>query len=1419
MSPHESNINHEIRQPTGSDRHQAGDSAATHGLSRDTLSAPGDTSSRLVFSEMGKNLPNKDDLSKIFGNVSIFDKQGKEVASSAKEQNTPQGYASNRGESYSDSQRAARHHGDLDGQSIADAHGHTVAAPIESAQTKMARLVQQQQQLPGMENMSTAARTSTTLLKSERTRLSAQIEKAEKAQKSNTKRDLSNYSEKLPDRAGIKLGQTLSNGESLVNHDNKLEHASSEHSVNSEQPTQHLTIHNPEFTASHNPANATANRPETTAPHKTDILAHRTENTNHGLENSLTHRSESIGSHSLDNPVSHKSESTHSHGLDNPVSHKSESTGSHGLDKSVVRKSDSQGSHGSDNSVTHKPDSKGSHALDTAVSHKPESKSNPKSDTASVQKSDRKTEAREPKSNSLTGEHTSEKSITQQRRESTAAKQQDRIKPNKEAAVIRQPDRAKVTKKQEAKGRALTSQTNQAKSVQEQNPIRQPDQAKSVPEQALIRQTNFVRANLEKANSPDRSQSMSGPSLAKVGNLKKELSINEERSEKSLARNDMDDDKFDPYHVISLHEIHLANQDHAPGFSARTESANANSPAAFNQSIQSFARSSISENTHIGEPSKAHTINHIVSSMDGRPAKIDSIHITPEPEVLNNNKGTAGGTSSSGQTANKNGKDSAAKKHGNNFHSGSTSTKTSDPVSLSNSGQPGSDKNGQSTNSPSGSNTQPTNNPPTNSSNKNTGSAQTSTTEPGNSKGYQTGSTGTPTNTDTSAGGTTGQQGNRPAVGPGNGNVYGGPIIIEQPMRNGTRQAAFLLDLLAEIGFWAGMDSHNVGRRSAINSPLFDITNSAIPGNVLNTQSYVNQPGNSSDSQSDNQFGGLSGGPSVNSSSNPASSPSDGLSAEQTVYQPNSSNSFSPINSSSNSATNSSAEHSIGLSLNAVVSEASAATSIGDSTSGNVLAGKIASGTNGDDIRNQEQAGANGNGSGARAPSGSNSANLEPKGSPTANPVTSDNPGQLGTNPLPDGNPYLTGSVDYWGSDPGSTSANPGTTPNAATPLPDDSSNTGSTLSGQPGYTGHLEPENAQPGYGTLSGEINSKSEGHNHGIEKSAHRPEISDPWQTTHHAHGHGAKAHDNQLDHKHGQNRHDLLANQLWEEQNRGRKHAHIQPGSEPQNKNNRLPPIKDEILIGQLIGLLTDGKNNKDPKQQARTYVVKVGDTLESIAADVLCDFRLAHLIYIINKAILFSQPDWRQCKLREGLVLFLPVEEEIRCFRLAMIEKEKQNKKLLSLPVGNQINEPVDNRMNEPVGDQMNEENLDHETVKKLAIRRSNIERLLGSISGILSGTPQSTSGREQVTVRLGDTLRSIALKHLSLQDVSLWKLLAQLNELTSTVDAKGVPIAVLTRGMTLQLPTVNEIAEYRTQQAAYRRTLSPRKALQAEVLI
>lgn len=92
-----------------------------------------------------------------------------------------------------------------------------------------------------------------------------------------------------------------------------------------------------------------------------------------------------------------------------------------------------------------------------------------------------------------------------------------------------------------------------------------------------------------------------------------------------------------------------------------------------------------------------------------------------------------------------------------------------------------------------------------------------------------------------------------------------------------------------------------------------------------------------------------------------------------------------------------------------------------------------------------------------------------------------------------------------------------------------------------------------------------------------------------------------------------------------------------------------------------------------------------------------------------------------------------------------------------------------------------------------SIRRANIEKVLGPF------TPETKSTNERLhyCVRLGESLKSIALKHPLLQSVETWKLLAAINGLSTQTDARGCPLALLKRGMTLTLPTQAELAAFR----------------------
>ena len=1203
MSPH-SNAE-AIQQPTGGDRHQAGDSNVNRvALARFHEASRPDSATANAFSAMDNNLTN-DAVGKLFGNnFSIVDKQGNE---------------------------ARQVNGDHDGQSIADIKGYTNGNALEPLDAKIAKA---QQPLPGAENTAMAARISRSPLPSEHKDAAVRAERNKKAEKSNTKRDRSNsvaensYKEKYTDK-----------------HESSLTHSGSF----IKQPEQKAHAIEQQI-------------------HKIEPKANKVESKSHAIEPKSQPSEQKV--HKPEQPAN-KTEAAEVHKTETKVSHKSEST-NHKPETSAVRNPETTVSPKTDNTAVHKSEATAVRNSETKAHQKPETPALQKPETKAIQKPE---------------------IATVQKAEATAIHKPENIAAHKlDITPIHKSDVAATER---------VNHTNINVPLAKEIKFQQSD--KPVAEN-----------NIHQVHSQSSLESGPLKTIDAKAETKVEHSVKEERNEKSIARDDRDDD------ILDLHErqaLHNAGQDLAHVHNAHTEISNSNNSNFDLSAHTALAKSTSSEHIHNVEPSKIHTINHIVSSLDGRQGKIDSIRIAHDPEVQTNHKSTGGGnTTTSTTTTTASG--STHKDHSPAGHAG-TNTGTghgaghppakTDPNAPSN--------NGQSTN--------------------------------------QSAAPCAPT--------TTVQPSNGPVNIPVANNGYTGPIVVERPSKNVIGQAAYLLELLAEIGFMAGMNSHNAGRKLAISSRPRDINDPAIPGNIVSAQ------------------------PASNQSNNPLINASNIQPGEQTIFPSNLSDSVNPANSANNTAPNLPVENNNGLGLNPVVSEP---VSVPGPVGG--LNGKIPSG-------------ANGNGVDGQAPAGFNNPGFELQGSPAVDPTFSGSPGgQLGANPganpAANGNPYLTGSLDYWGGGPASNSSTPGNGFNATPPLSDEGWNNRSPLSGEADYSEHLQSEKTQPGDMPLLGEINNKSDFDIHSLEKSTNRAEISDAWQAlnlehglhaeAHHLHHHADPSQANQLDHNHSLHHHDLQSLEQWLEQNHSRKHANTHKGLEPSHKNDRLPPIKNEILIGQLIGLIDDGKN-KDPKQEPKVYIVKEGDTLESIATDMLFDSRLGLLIYIINKTALPSVSDWRQCQLLEGLVLFLPIDEEIRSFRLA-----------LGLPVNGQ----------------MTNENIEHKTVRNLVERRFNVERLLGSIKTISNNQPKSCSGREQLTVRLGDTLRSIALKHSSLHDVSLWKLLAQLNELSVAVDSKGVPIAILTRGMVLQLPTTDEIVEYRTQQSAQRRSTSPRKALQNEIL-
>lgn len=236
---------------------------------------------------------------------------------------------------------------------------------------------------------------------------------------------------------------------------------------------------------------------------------------------------------------------------------------------------------------------------------------------------------------------------------------------------------------------------------------------------------------------------------------------------------------------------------------------------------------------------------------------------------------------------------------------------------------------------------------------------------------------------------------------------------------------------------------------------------------------------------------------------------------------------------------------------------------------------------------------------------------------------------------------------------------------------------------------------------------------------------------------------------------------------------------------------------------------DEKDKKEPERRVK-YIVKEGDTLESIATKMLRDKRLAALIYEINKAIIpvVVRKGKEVVALRPKMVIWLPTSTDIKEFRGRLqtggsvnVDFSEGSKKLT--PEEELAAKYGENWEGGKGGGKGTNDAQAGEALEDLAAdavaaakkRRENIEKLLGP----LKSAPQEQGGRSKYVVRLGDTLKSVAMKHPLLQDVTLWKLLAEVNDITTKTDEKGQPMAVLRRGTSIAIPTAEEIDAYKTR--------------------
>ncbi len=236
-------------------------------------------------------------------------------------------------------------------------------------------------------------------------------------------------------------------------------------------------------------------------------------------------------------------------------------------------------------------------------------------------------------------------------------------------------------------------------------------------------------------------------------------------------------------------------------------------------------------------------------------------------------------------------------------------------------------------------------------------------------------------------------------------------------------------------------------------------------------------------------------------------------------------------------------------------------------------------------------------------------------------------------------------------------------------------------------------------------------------------------------------------------------------------------------------------------------LQQEKKQQDEDSRRRRYVVREKDTLESIASKQHRDGKLAPLIYDLNKKeIAMKVENGREVPdLRARQVIWLPSGVDIREFRKrAHSGSTSQSSGGEKLSAEDELSARFGSNWGGTTSGDDTEGSVDDsiaaapelspEAVAAAQTRRANIEKLLGPLS-----KQKPVDGRIRYVVRLGDTLKSVAMKHPSLQDISLWALLAEVNEISTETDDKGTPLAKLSRGSTVMIPTIEEIQLYRDQ--------------------
>ncbi|HMP54728.1 MAG TPA: hypothetical protein PKD05_24475, partial [Candidatus Melainabacteria bacterium] len=206
---------------------------------------------------------------------------------------------------------------------------------------------------------------------------------------------------------------------------------------------------------------------------------------------------------------------------------------------------------------------------------------------------------------------------------------------------------------------------------------------------------------------------------------------------------------------------------------------------------------------------------------------------------------------------------------------------------------------------------------------------------------------------------------------------------------------------------------------------------------------------------------------------------------------------------------------------------------------------------------------------------------------------------------------------------------------------------------------------------------------------------------------------------------------------------------------------------------------------------------------------LRNIRFSALIYDINKKIIpvVQEEGKNVVKLRKGLVIWLPSPFEQREFKSKIATGGGTMPTAVNATAGetNKYTTPEEELAakfgTNWSGSESGEGGADvsgqilADSIKKSEERIKNIESVLGDFDRKRPGKTGASGGK--YVVRLGDTLKSVAMKHPLIRDISLWKLLAEVNNLSTATDSKGTPKASLTRGSSIKIPSQDEISEYR----------------------